>query len=42
MAYSFVDREAEFSSSLDYSINSSGLSFTLMTHFWTGLMVQKM
>ena len=42
MAYSFVDREAEFSSSLDYSISSSGLSFTLMTHCRTGLMVQKM
>ena len=30
MAYSFVDCEAEFSSSLDYSISSSGFSFTSM------------
>ena len=31
----------EFSSSLDCSISSSGFSFTLMTHYWTGLMVHK-
>ena len=38
MAYSFVDCEAEFSNSLNYSIGSSGFLFNSMT-CWTGLMV---
>jgi len=40
VAYSLVDCEAEFSSSLNYSIGSSGFSFTSMTRYWIGLMVE--
>ena len=39
MAYLFVDCEAEFSSSLNYSIGSSEFLFTSMICCWTGLMV---
>jgi len=42
VTYSLVDCEAEFSSSLNYSIGSSGFSFTSMTCYWIGLMVEKM
>ena len=39
MAYSFVNCEAEYYSSMNYSIGSSGFLFTSMICYWTGLMV---